>query len=419
MASRDLAGVRIHVHNDGEPSLDGILRLIDMASAPRALGDVLTDMCAETAMIADVDIVSAYIVEHGPEGETLTMRGNYGFPAGTAGSVRLGLGEGITGFVAECLRPVTVAVAADDARFRYVPGIGEELFPAFLGVPVASGGTTLGVLVFQRRAKHRFTAREVTFATALSAPFVSAIERSQRSGPPVDGCRTVRLRGKTTVRGSSLGRACPVPTLSSLRTEDFDERPTRDVDDVLDQLVGDIGLIRMRLERRNRPVPASLAEAELVMSDARFRSHARDRVDELGLLAGLTRVARDYAKHDETGSLGRARDVEELCVLLCSRARRQRFLRVGNIVAAQRLGWPLAVIAAAERAGALLVEDQATPAARDIAAAAGIPMLERVGSLRTWTRDDDLVIVDADTGRIQVNPSATAVATFRRRRRLG
>ena len=104
------------------------------------------------AAIAGADVVSAYVREPDDGGDRLVMRGNHGFPAGTIGAVRLGFGEGLTGLCAECLRPVSVAVGSADSHFKLVPGLGEERFPAYLGVPLTTSGRALGVLVLQRRA---------------------------------------------------------------------------------------------------------------------------------------------------------------------------------------------------------------------------------------------------------------------------
>ena len=65
-------------------------------------------MCGELAAIASAEIASVYVREE----ERLVMRKNHGFPARAIGAVALGIGEGITGLVAECMRPVSAAHAA-------------------------------------------------------------------------------------------------------------------------------------------------------------------------------------------------------------------------------------------------------------------------------------------------------------------
>ena len=108
----------------------GFIRLIEVAAQDRALEHLLAEMCPHVAAIASADVVSVYVREISPSGDSLVMRGNVGFPPSTVGTVSLRMGEGITGLVAECMRPVSVAVAAGEASYKHVPGLGEERFPA-------------------------------------------------------------------------------------------------------------------------------------------------------------------------------------------------------------------------------------------------------------------------------------------------
>ena len=49
------------------------------------------------------------------------MRGNVGFPKGARGTVRLNVGEGITGLAVESLYPVSAAWAPDHGHYREFP----------------------------------------------------------------------------------------------------------------------------------------------------------------------------------------------------------------------------------------------------------------------------------------------------------
>ena len=138
------------VHDAGDRTLDGIFRLIAFGEREEPLEDVLTAMCGDVAAIARADIASIYVREDDLDGIRFTMRGNVGFPREALGRVHLRPGEGITGFAAERLRPVSVAMADRDEHFKYIPGLGEERYPALLAVPVLRAGAAAGVLVLQR-----------------------------------------------------------------------------------------------------------------------------------------------------------------------------------------------------------------------------------------------------------------------------
>src|SRR5262249_58923329 len=110
------------------------------------------------------------------------------------------------GLVAECMRPVSAAHAAAETSYKPVPGLGEERFPVFAGIPLISGGAVIGVLVLQRRARP-FAADEVTLATALGAPVTLAIERRRAAA-----VRSARLVGRGPAGGVVLGPAGVLPT---------------------------------------------------------------------------------------------------------------------------------------------------------------------------------------------------------------
>ncbi|MBZ0236115.1 MAG: hypothetical protein K8M05_27560, partial [Deltaproteobacteria bacterium] len=135
-----MADHAVHIHHAGDARVDGILRLIEIAGEDAPLAPRLSEMCGEIATMTGVDVASVYVREAGAHGEdVLVMRGNHGFPPSAIGTVRLAVGEGLTGLCAACLRPVSVAVAAHEHGFKLVPGLGEERFPAYVGVPLLGG----------------------------------------------------------------------------------------------------------------------------------------------------------------------------------------------------------------------------------------------------------------------------------------
>src|SRR5262245_7426206 len=233
------------VHDAGDRALDGIFRLIALGDEDRPLEEVLTAMCADVAEIARANIASIYVREDGGDGLRFTMRGNVGFPPEAIGRVHLRPGEGITGFAAERMRPVSVAVGKQDRHFKYISGLGEEKYPALLAVPILRGGITAGVLVLQRGVKRAFSDGEVVLATALAAVINHAIERGEdreRRQARSAERRAVRLSGQSIVGGAAMGRAELLPTLSALTGRDAGEHaaPAKVVEATVERLQGEL-----------------------------------------------------------------------------------------------------------------------------------------------------------------------------------
>jgi len=436
----------IQVHDRGsDRGIDGILRLIDIAGQERPLDQLLAEMCPHLAAIAASDVVSVYVREVGPAGDLLVMRGNVGFPRAAIGTVSLKMGEGITGLVAECMRPVSVAIAAGETHYKHVPGIGEERYPSFLGVPLLTSGCVAGVLVMQRRQAEAFSTAEIALATALGAPIALAIESAKRRLADRQRGRSVRLVGTPVVSGTAMGRVAIVPTLASL------PEPAELAGGNFD-LAGAVERLAIDLERATRKLRV-VADAEikraidnlgLALKDQRFRDRITSRREDApgvargedtrkgGVVASLKGVAREYARVPyrvpvrdgaiEPALAERAREVEDLCVLLYGAAVPRLggttpILPPGAVWVGERIGAFVALCAVARGAAALVCDGRVEEGpGLAIARAAGIPVLGEVDGLFAWLRPGDLVVCDADTGVLRVNPAASSVESFRRDR---
>jgi phosphotransferase system enzyme I (PtsP) len=424
------ASVRVRVHDRGDRRLDGILRLIEEAGRPRPLAEVLASLCASIAEIARAPVASVYVLE----GDVLVMRGNVGFPASAVDSVQLKLGEGLTGFVAECLRPVSVAIGRHDERWKAVPGIGEDQYPSYLGVPIITGHGPAGVLVVQRREARAFPAAELALVASLAAPVGFALERARaRADAEADGrapaksARNARLDGQGVAPGIALGRAHVVPALIGL----VEGGVPRDARSPGHTVALALASLARELERAAQavqdaePDPETLVKLRaltLVLDDLRFRDRMVAACAEEGVMRGLRTVAQEYARAplrgaaDTDGWLAdRAREIEDLCLLVAARTVGQKVPENGSVVIAERLSGILALAAVARRAVAVATtgteEDSAFGAA--LLRAVRLPVVVGAKGLFAWARPDDRVLVDGDSGIVRVNPPASAVARFR------
>ncbi len=425
--------IRVRVHERGDARLDGILKLIEEAGRARPLPEVLRSLCESIAVIARADVVSVYVAERDAAGDVLVMRANVGLAEGAVGTVRLRVGEGLTGFVAECLRPVSLAVARLDERYVHVPGIGEEQVPSYLGIPVVATGGASGVLVLQRRVAKAFPPAEVALATALAAPIAFALERArgreeERAAErgTIPSARAASLLGVMRARGLALGRADVLPALDGL-TGGARPRPGQDVALAWSSLARELGRARDRaeagieVEHRRR-----LRALALVLEDDRFRGLLVEACGLHGIAGGLREVVREYARapfrvppHEHTEWLTeRVAEIEDLCLLIGARATGRAAPEAGAVVVAERLTAMLALAVIARRAVGVAVSGAVEPGELGAALcrAAGVPVVAELSGVYAWARPGDRMLVDGDGGLVRVNPPPTAVARFRARR---
>src|SRR4051812_18251836 len=108
------------IHGTGSGTrLDRVLEFVGFVAKPMPLSLLLDEAPKSIAHIVDANIASLYLLEG--DGDELVLRGNVGFPRGVRGNVRLHVGEGITGMAVECMRPISVTMAAAHERYREFP----------------------------------------------------------------------------------------------------------------------------------------------------------------------------------------------------------------------------------------------------------------------------------------------------------
>ena len=88
---------------------------------------------------------------------------------GTIGSVRLALGEGLTGWVAKERRFLAISSEAySDPRFKLFPVLPEDSYEAFLSAPILLRGRMTGVINVQHRDAHTHTGGEMELLNTVA-----------------------------------------------------------------------------------------------------------------------------------------------------------------------------------------------------------------------------------------------------------
>ncbi|MGZ6142467.1 MAG: GAF domain-containing protein, partial [Myxococcales bacterium] len=182
---------------DRSARVQAALRFAAGAAPGGPLSSSLCFLCEQLALMTVSPIASVYVLEGGDE---LVLRGTWGYEREVLGEVRLKVGQGITGTAVETMRPVTVDDARVSDQFEYFPQLAEERFPAFLAVPLLSGGRPRGALVLQREAGP-FSEEDVLIAVGATRALTALIETERPAGAHL------LLHGEGNQRGRALGLA--------------------------------------------------------------------------------------------------------------------------------------------------------------------------------------------------------------------
>jgi phosphotransferase system enzyme I (PtsP) len=422
------------IHGRGHKRLDAILDFVTFTTRSAPLTTLLDEAPKRIAEIVDADVASLYLLEGG--GDELVMRGNVGFPENALGQVRLSVGEGITGTVIECLRPISVAVAQEHLGYRHFPELGEERFPVFAAVPILGKNGALGVLTVQRRGDTPFSDQDIEIIVALSASISAGIRhaelldsvRERGTRRASGGTRKVTLPGRPIVKGRTLGalaalRRPPARPQSGPSPEDEGRRLLGAFDVAEKALTG----LASRAGALGFGKEASFFFTYLqILGDARLRGRATELVGQgMRVANALGQVAREATRAASRVSRDpfmeeRARDIEDLCdavVMLATADPRAQLPSKAILMGDQLTVFDLLISARAQPAALALTERAVGPRTAVLLRLLGVPALVDVGGLFRWATEGDVALLDADHGLLVINPSRAEISVVRRERR--
>ncbi len=126
----------------------------------------------------------AYLSLHDEKAGDTYMRVTAGSVSAEFQRVRLGMGEGLGGLVAQMASPYATADYFNDDRFRHTrpidSAVHDEGLVAILGVPLLAGGEVIGVLFASDRNVRPFTRDEVVLLSSLATHAAIAIESANQ-----------------------------------------------------------------------------------------------------------------------------------------------------------------------------------------------------------------------------------------------
>jgi uroporphyrinogen-III synthase len=151
-------------------------QIIETISYNLDLDEILDEIIQTVDQVAHADEIFLYLLK----GSELTLRAAKRERPEEYASVRLKLGQGITGWAAKKRQTVRIAERAyQDKRFHAFSNLKADRYEAFLSMPMLYHNKLIGVLNVQHRRTHHFTAREVQLMQTIAAATAGAIENAR------------------------------------------------------------------------------------------------------------------------------------------------------------------------------------------------------------------------------------------------
>ncbi|MEX0173018.1 GAF domain-containing protein [Streptomyces sp. LMG1-1-1.1] len=147
----------------------------------RDLDAVLRAIVRRARTLLGTDI--AYLTLNDPVAQDTFMRVTDGSVSAAFQQLRLGMGEGLGGLVAQTARPYASTDYRSDRRFRHTgaidDGVAEEGLGGILGVPLRVGREIIGVLFAADRAPRAFTPDAIALLGSLADHAAVAIDSAR------------------------------------------------------------------------------------------------------------------------------------------------------------------------------------------------------------------------------------------------
>jgi signal transduction protein with GAF and PtsI domain len=163
---------------DASESMISILHQISgIVSSNLSLDEMLGEVIGLAVQATACDACLVYLIDR--SSNEVVLRASQVPHQGDLGNLRMQMGEGVTGWVAQQKSVVALpSNAAGDTRFKRVPGLIEDTYEAMLSVPLVSGGVAIGVINAHHRKRHDHTQEQLSVLVFIGEQLGVTISKS-------------------------------------------------------------------------------------------------------------------------------------------------------------------------------------------------------------------------------------------------
>jgi len=417
-----------------------VAELAGLFEKSTGLMDFLQAVVGTVAHHMKAAVCSVYLYDE--RREELVLRANQGLSPGAVDELRIGHDEGIIGLALRELRPIRVARGSAHPSFKFIPGIDEEKYEAFLAVPILRGLSRIGVLVVQDPKPDYFDENDTKALQAIAAQLAASIEnaqllinlhqrderQSQEHRAAQREALSVPIKGVSASDGFAYGRVTvwqqdrfsvtqPPPGIADGRTEEDFVQAVQEAE----QQIRDI---QLRLEEEFSDVSSLIFSAHLlILRDETFSGAMRKRIRAgtppvEAIIDVLNEYVRLFAESSNPKLREKVSDVRDvghrLLSNLTGRTDKTSEYEDEIVVAQELMPSDIVKLVTEGAEGIILLGGTPNSHVSVLARSLGIPMVitedERVLQLDAQTR----IQIDARQGNIFVNPNSEIVENYAR-----
>lgn len=408
-------------------------RIVQEVNAAPNLGEALGTIVKSVKQAMQCDVCTIYLTDE--QSRSNVLMATEGLRQEAVGKVRLPIGRGLVGLVAERAEPLNLEDGPLHPRYVSVTDTGEASYHGFLGVPIIQNRRVLGVVVVRQLGPRAFTDDEVTFLFTLAAQLAGAITHARASGELDEltndqQALTRFLSGQPGNAGVAIGRG-----VVAYRPADLDGVPDRNCEDTdqevqrfrdaVNAVETDLRRLQGRLDEKLPAEDRALFDALLLMlgSDTlivQTISHISAGQWAPGALRRTIQAhARVFQSMEDAYLRERAADVRDLgrrilAYLQSEDASRDDYPEATILVGEEVSAVQLAEVPPGRLAGVISASGSGSSHAAILARAMGVPAVMGVADMPVSRMEGREMIIDGYRGRVYVNPAASVHAEYQR-----
>ncbi|MDD2807930.1 MAG: ANTAR domain-containing protein [Patescibacteria group bacterium] len=161
---------------DTKSSLAVLEQIIDTASNNFELKEILNNIVKIIGQVVRADSCFIYLIT----GDEVILKASLQPHHSSLATVKMKLGEGITGWVAETKKTVAISRHAyTDKRFKVFGNLPEDKYEAFVSVPIIFRNKVIGVINVQDKKTRKYLGKETNLLETIGKQIGGILEVSR------------------------------------------------------------------------------------------------------------------------------------------------------------------------------------------------------------------------------------------------
>lgn len=411
--------------------LDSLRRIVQEVNTAGDLNAALEVIVVRVREVMATEVCTVYL--HDGASNRYELMATEGLNKAQIGKTSLACDEGLVGQVAKREEPLNLEDASSHRSFIAVPGLGEEAYSSFLGVPIIHRRRVLGVLVVQQQLRRRFDESEEALMVTLSAQLAGIIAHAEATGVMFKGGEkkavgAATFHGIAGAPGIAIGECVVVTVLADLNAV-----PSRACADpeaevaffqhCLGKVRTDIGNLAQQMAPQLRPEENDLFDVYVrMLDDNALGQEVIDRIRAgewaQGALSEVMREhVRTFERVDDPYLRERAVDVKDLgsrvLSYLQAASDEERDYPSNTVLVGEELtASMLAEIPEGRLVGLVSVRGSVNSHLAIMARALGIPTVVGAEDIPYTRLENQQAIVDGYAGDVVCNPPAKLIEQY-------